>query len=569
MVRRVRLLGTIVVASRPLVHHWGREIRCRLPIVFPEGVRRMLHRMRRIIVIAVASLAIAGIAAAAGERPPCHPDLPGTRSLIVAGAVTSYRFAAPGTLVVSVRTGRGAGVARWNYASSPRATAAVSYSGSNATRSAASAEKLAATQGNRIVRVVLAPRGADRPDRLDVLARATGHSIASWPLIVRPVRVALYGGVAILLGPGANPHKGALYALRISDGRIAELAIAPSNDRPIIGPEGVAYQDDQFLNRSRHHLPSNGVALKLVPLASVERQLRLADRQVVTRGPISAISMDGQRVAIAVHDPAGRCDHVKLWIPPWHFSAHVSHASGPTCLPTHAAGGITNVAMAGVRIVWTTTYGQTTRVLAASTIGCNEWVVARARGSAPVAALAGDDNVMAYALRGGTVGLVPGHWQGHVISKSSAQVSGMSVDGNRIAMLHRNGHVAVMTAAGARISSFAAGRAFAVALRGDTVAVLRSGHLAIYNAKTGVLTHSWTVPANSRTVDLVYGIAVVAAGRDVLALNVHTGHTARLLHAGGRVAAQIDSPGAVVQFNAGGRGHVQFIPMSMIEAGTS
>jgi hypothetical protein len=98
--------------------------------------------------------------------------------------------------------------------------------------------------------------------------------------------------------------------------------------------------------------------------------------------------------------------------------------------------------------------------------------------------------------------------------------------------------------------------------------VLRSGRLDVYSVATGALTHSWPVPADARTVDLHYGIAVIAAGGDVLALNVATGRTARLLHAHGRVAAQIDSPGAVVQFNAGGHGFLRLIPMSTIEART-
>ena len=524
----------------------------------------MMHRMRKLSTIVVAFLAITGIAAAAGDMRPCHPDLPGTRSLTMTGAVTGYRFAGPGTIAVSVRTRRGAGVARWNYLASVHATAAVSYRGSSAARSAAAAHKLVATQGDHMVRVVLAPNGVDTPDRLNVFARATGRRIASWPLIDRPARIALYGGTAVLSGA----DRGALYALRISDGRIAELGIARTGDRPIVGPAGVAYQDDQFLRL--HRVAPNRVTLKLVPLAAVERELSLADKEIVTPGPITAIGMDGQRVAFAAHDPAGRCDRVMLWLPAWHFVAHVTHPSGPLCLPTHAAGGVTHVAMAGNRVVFTTKYGQTTRVLAISAIACQEWVVARpVGGGAPVAALAGDGNVLAYALRRGTVGLVPAHWQGKVISQSPTQVSGMSVDSNRIATLYRDGTVTLMTKRGAPVNSFAAGPARAIALRGNTVAVLRSGQLAIYNATTGVLTQSWPVPADARTVDLSYGLAVVAAGGDVLALNIVTGHTARLLHAGGRVAAQFDSPGAVVQFNAGGHGHVRLIPMSTIEARTS
>jgi hypothetical protein len=125
-----------------------------------------------------------------------------------------------------------------------------------------------------------------------------------------------------------------------------------------------------------------------------------------------------------------------------------------------------------------------------------------------------------------------------------------------------------MSTSGDLVSRFAAGPARAIALRGDTVAVLRSGRLDVYSAETGVLTKSWPVPANARSVDLQYGIAVVSAGDDVFALNVGTGSTARLLHAPGRAAARIDSPGAVVQFNAGGHGYLRFIPMSTIEART-
>jgi hypothetical protein len=69
-------------------------------------------------------------------------------------------------------------------------------------------------------------------------------------------------------------------------------------------------------------------------------------------------------------------------------------------------------------------------------------------------------------------------------------------------------------------------------------------------------------------VSLRYGIAVIAAGDNVFAVNVATGRVARLAHVRGRASAQFDSPGAVVQFNAGGHGHLRLIPMSTIEART-
>ena len=523
----------------------------------------MVRRLRTLGTVLVAALATAGLAAAAaGDAQPCHPDLPGTHSLTVTGQVTGYRFAGHGTVVASVQTKRCAGVARWAYATN--ATASVSCSGSGAGGSGA-AQHLVAAQGNRLVRVVLAPAGVDRPDRLDVINRATGHRIASWPLIDRPARVVLYHGIAILSAADRN----ALYALRISDGRIAMLGVARAADRPIVGPDGVVYQDGLSLKALR--VAPNRVTLKFVPLWSVERQLSLADRQVQTPGRITAFGMDGRRVAFAVHEPARGCDMVKFWTPPWYFVAHVTHPSGTTCRSTHGAGGVTNVAMGGDRLVWTTHTGDSTQVLAASTIGCQEWVVARPGPGAGVAAVAGNGGVLAYALRSGTVAVVDAesdHWYGEVVSQSTVPIAALSVDSDRVATLYRDGSVTVVTDEGAPISSFQTGPARAIALRGDTVAVLRSGHLDVYNAETGLQLHSWLAPANARSVSLKYGIGVIAAGGNVLALNLNTGHTARLLHVRGRVAAQIDSPGAVVQFNAGGHGYLRLIPMSTILART-
>jgi hypothetical protein len=523
----------------------------------------MVRRMRTLSTVVVAALVTAGIAvAAAGDVRPCHPDLPGTRSLTVTGQVTGYRFAGGGTLVTSVRTKRCAGVARWDYAASADSTASVSCRGSAARGSGAAQQHLVAAQGDRLVRVVFAPAGVDRPDRLDVVNRETGRRISSWPLIDRPARVVLFGKIAIL----SPADRGALYALRISDGRIAILGVARTGDRPIIGRDGVVYQDDLSLRR----LEPDRVTLKLVPLEAVQRQLALAGREIETHWRISAIGMDDRRVAFGVHDPHGKCDVVKFWTPPWHFVARVTHPSAATCLPSHGPGGVTNAAIAGGRLAWTTRYGDRTRVLAASVIGCREWVVARPVPGTPVAALAGDGAVLAYAVRG-DVGLVSAEsddWYGEVLSRSAVRVAAMSVDGNQIAALYRNGTVRIITTSGASVGTFDAGPARAIAIRGDTVAVLRSGHLDVYRATTGLLTRSWAVPANARSVDLHYGIAVVAAGRDVFALNVSTGHSARLLRAPGRVAARIDSPGAVVQFNAGNRGYLRFIPMSTIEART-
>src|SRR3954452_8772390 len=136
----------------------------------------MVRRLRTLNTVVVAALATAGLAAAAaGDARPCHPDLAGTRSMTVTGEVTGYRFEGPSSLVVSVRTRRCAGVARWDYGASAQTTAPVSCRGANVGGSGTTPQRLVAAQGERLVRIVLAPDGVDRGDRLDVIARATGR----------------------------------------------------------------------------------------------------------------------------------------------------------------------------------------------------------------------------------------------------------------------------------------------------------------------------------------------------------------------------------------------------------
>ena len=117
------------------------------------------------------------------------------------------------------------------------------------------------------------------------------------------------------------------------------------------------------------------------------------------------------------------------------------------------------------------------------------------------------------------------------------------------------------------VAAVRVGAARAIALRPGTLAVLtRRGTLDVYETASRKRLHSWRVPAKAASLDLHYGIALVTAGRDVFAVNVDTGRTARLMHAPARVSAELEGLGAVIQFNTAGRGHVRFVPMSQIEA---
>lgn len=544
-------------------------------------------------------LMTAGVAAA--DR--CHKVLPGTRSLTLSADVTSYRFSGRNVVIDWARSAGCTGATVWRYASKARMEASVSCQRPAFAHDVERRTKLVASDATQTVRVFRAPASSDAPDRLIVRDRRTNRRVASWPLFERPAHVSLDGDLAIL----ASAARQGLYALRISDGRIAQIGIARAGDRPLIGPPGILYQDD--LDFDKHRTAPGERTLKLLPLATVRQELRRPfltvrkymsySRPTVTTvtdfvsavktpqyrgadparpfrsGRITAISMDGPRVALAVRDRFGRCDHVLFWNVVWHYVTRLTRASGPTCLPTHAPGGITNVAIAGSRALWTTSYGGETRVLAASITDCQEWVVARPRGGERVAGLAGDGITLAYAVRGlpgtaretASVGVVPKHWRGFEIRRSTTQVAAISANRDRVAVLYESGVARIVTRRGRSVGAIRVGEARAVSLRPGTLAVLtRHATLDIYSTASRKRIHSWRVPTGATSLDVHYRIALLTAGRDVFVVNIDTGRTARVMHAPARVSAQLEGPGAAIQFNTQKRGHLRFLPMTWIEA---
>jgi hypothetical protein len=461
---------------------------------------------------------------------------------------------------------------------------------------------LVASDARHTVRVLLAPAWKDSPDRLVVLDRNTDRRVASWPLFERPARVALHSDIAILSGA----KRKALYALRITDGRIAQLGITRADDRPQIGPAGVLFQSD--LDLKKHRTAPAERTLNLLPLASVRAELSRPFTTVrkymsysrpaanaATRsstppkytgadpprpfesGEITAMAMDGPRVALAVRDPAGRCDYVLFWNVGWHYVTRLTRAIGPTCLPMHAPGGITDVAIAGSRAVWTVSYGGRTRVISAVITDCQEWVVARPSGAQRVSGLSGDGMVLAYAVSPtgnaqrtlASVGIVPRFWRGLPIQQIRSGVAGLSAFDGDVAVLSTQGTVSITTLGGAPAGQIKAARSRAVALRRDVLAVLtHRGTLDVHSRETGLRLHSWPVPPKATSLDVQYGTALLAAGKDVYAMSLATGRTVHLFHAPSKVAAQIEAPGAAIQFNRAGRGHLHFVPMSRIETST-
>ena len=410
--------------------------------------------------------------------------------------------------------------------------------------------------------------GADAPDRLVVFGRH-GRTVRSWPLPVLARRGTLQVSWPLAAYSALGGH--GLWVTRLTDGRTTFVAPVRAGDRPLLDAHGVVYEDNVY-----KHAAADRPLLKFVPTPGLQGELAQVGRSVHTGAPIRSISMDGNRVALAVGGTSG-CDGVWLWNIPWRSFEQVSETAGPSCSASGASHRISGVALGGSHIQWVTYQHGRAALLAADDIGCKEWVIDRLSdhpGSTSLAAFAAHGATLAFALvqrtHAGPVSLVGGvaaSYRASSLYRVPGAARALSVDGYRTALLTTDGRVDVRGYGGRTFRSFRARSATMLALRGRIVAATAGRRLDVYSVSTGRRLHSWRLPAGTRPrVDVEYGIAVVTAGRSVYAMRLATGRTARLAVAPAAVRAQIGSAGVVYAYSAGRGGTAAFVPMSTVEA---
>jgi len=142
----------------------------------------------------------------------------------------------------------------------------------------------------------------------------------------------------------------------------------------------------------------------------------------------------------------------------------------------------------------------------------------------------------------------------------------LAVDRGRLAVLRADGRIDVVQ--GDRVlRTFDPLRARAIALRGSALTVLtRRGTIDMYAVSDGRLIHRWKVPVGTApAMDVHYGVAVVTAGRRVLAVSLADGKRRVLLTAPRTVAGHVDDVGVVYAYNVGRDGALGFIPFAEVE----
>jgi hypothetical protein len=557
---------------------------------------------RRRVSVPLATAALSAFVAVPALAYVCHPDPAGTRTLAVKGHLTGYALRGS-TVEVSVRSSTGCvGVTSWrptvgptlekldarsrpcsrSHASTapparsvivPREPAAILTASDGARRAVLRAGRAIelfrsgklvrrfqgtgspgslamALSGTRLVVVVAGSVRPDRPPALEVYDAARGVLLRVWPLNVRPVTLGLYGGVALFAGA----QNGGAYGLRLRDGLTTFFGPLARRDLPLIGRAGVVFQSGMYARLRRQ----GTTLLKFLPPSTVRTAFARTFHSLTTRQRIDDFTMDGQRVAVLLHGPAGRCQVVRMWSIAWHYFGRIDMERDVTC---EAGMKINRISLSGIKIGWVATVRRATRVILTDADSCIERVLARAASPGAVS-LAGDSGLLAY---GGSVSRGPAREPG-VIALGSG-VRALSVDSRRMAVLRVDGRIELRGAHGRLIRTIAPIGARAIALRRERIVVLtRARTLEVWNTTSGSREHVWRVPtARSSRVDVQYDIAVFAAAGRVYALQLDSGRLALLARTPGAARVQIEEPGVVYQYNAKTRGQLRFIPLASVE----
>lgn len=417
--------------------------------------------------------------------------------------------------------------------------------------------------GDRLIVVAHTSTWPNRPDRLLVYDVKSGAVIHDWPLHDRATTLDVHGGLALFRASDG------LYTMRLADGRTALVSLNRPRDNAQVEAPGVVYQDNVLKGRRHRRVDT----LKFVPVRLIERRLATVTRPFLLPGRFRAFSMDGTRVATAVDDSSRACDRLVFWNIPWRFDIELTKLLMPrrlSCPRKGAAPRITDVAFGGSRVQWLATFGRHQRLLAATIVNCDIAIVRGGRiGTAAATALAGDGQVLAFTApgRGGSseLGLVTAARTSRTIGETGRALA-LSADEGRIALLRRGSRIELRSTGGRLLRTIRATAPRAIALNGGILAVLtRRDTVEVFDAQTGRRTRVWSVPRGAVSIDVQFGIAVLAVGRRVIAVELGTGKRTVLAQAPTAVSAEIEAPGVVYGYNVGRRGTLQYVTLAHVE----
>ena len=318
-----------------------------------------------------------------------------------------------------------------------------------------------------------------------------------------------------------------------------------------------------------------------------------------TRGPVAKIAADGVRVVI-VYGNAGlyesqgvSTDCIETWNPVARTLVRLHHQ----CLKVLDAG------IAGSRVAWvdfshgagTDAFGVSSATLhhPASTLAdvcASPPPDARpqpCRG--PALDLHGDGSLLVFETFGQSAQCFYYPFRGcplprlnaklwrldgtHAvqIDSSSGALTPLAADAGRILVDHEDGRLELVTGDGASLRTLDVDRAHMVgaSLQGRDLVVQMQSRVNAYDARTGALSHEWTLPsADAKLADVSNGVAAFIAPDGVHLLRLDNGATAVVRVPGSApVDAELEPAGLFYARNvadAAYRGRVVFVPASKL-----
>jgi hypothetical protein len=292
-------------------------------------------------------------------------------------------------------------------------------------------------------------------------------------------------------------------------------------------------------------------------------------------GTIEALAMDGPRVAYDVRHAIGK-NEVVVWDVNTGKATKVSGKFTAAADVTSTGRGVSELAIAGPRVVWIVNHGGLTE---SDDYLCGSWLVKPKEQKLATAVRTGDiDGVLTGKWIGGLVGSVGLVAVNRWTTDSTGAVTKGGLDRigavrltrvasgpdtlwaqsadtfpARIAVAHADGTVAIFSATGRKRLTMTPSSTRRVALHRERLVVMTKARtLEVYDTRTGNLVKTWPLKsplppeAQGGELDVEGNIALYTVGRELRVLSLRTGKD-RVLAKRSRAIrfAQIESPGAV------------------------
>jgi hypothetical protein len=324
--------------------------------------------------------------------------------------------------------------------------------------------------------------------------------------------------------------------------------------------------------------------------------------------PVEALAMDGSRIA---YDAGARyvtkphaANKVLVWNLRTGKTVKVSGRKTAGVDDSSTGAGVFQLAIAGSRVAWLANVGGNTEgddyLFTSSVTKPKEHKLATAsrfgdgcpgrdgsRCAGPwLGGLVGSGSLLAFnrwttdatgAVTAGELDLLSGTRLKRVATGAST-VEAAVADAGRVAMLHRDGSVALYSAAGKLLRTVNTTSAEAVALNGKNLVVVTKTprKLGLYDARTGSLRKTFSVhgTVQPRNLGVQGHVAVYSVGSSLHAVNLSTAKDRVVAQLnGGIYLARIDSAGLAYAGNGFGanygKGTLVFLPLARVNAAVS